>query len=545
MKNAKRNWFHVFSKNGKKNTFADKINSVKQSKDDWNAFKKFLKLDEVYCHVLSAMCATLGKRNNIKQMDLIDSLEEHLSMDVVTQSIYELTIMGWIQFELDGPFHSTPVLIIAHDGEVALKTSNPDYFPHYNMSIEKREQLELYVKAIQFRAKDFGVKEWIKYTTQIIKGNTKPFMQLLKESKASKESTALALFLLAIYPLEEESVDLSKVVKLFASDSIEAVLLKKQLNDTQHPLYTSGVLERNANMRGEVFLKPYGSWLNAFLTGDSVEQEKQPLPQTLQKIEFNSIMERQLRYNINTQESVQQLFEIVEDEHYSTYVQEVKKQRENAGIILLLSGGPGTGKTELAKQLARSSQRDLLLFDVSKQRNMFLGESEKAIQEVFRKYQEIVQKSKLVPILFFNESDSILQSRNSNYSNLSQTENAVLTILLNEMENFNGILICTTNRPEAMDDAFHRRFLFHLHIDEPNECVRFQLLTQEFPEACPIKLHEMSERYPFTGANLQTFHQQNIISRITRSKKQGLEDALEQFFQSLFLAKNNRMRIGF
>lgn len=545
MSNTKRNWFQVFAKSSKRNSFADKIPPIKKNNDDLMAFKKFLKLDDHLCQVLAAMCSALGKRNNVKQLDLIESLEEQLTINQVNDSIYELTHKGWIQFELDGPYHTNPALVFVHDAEVALKTSNPQYFPHLNSNTTKQEQLELYVKAIQFRAKDFGFKEWLKFFKKIHKSNSKPFMRKLRMNEASIETQSMALYILAIYPLEEEPIELTKMVKLFASDSLEMLKLKKELNNNEHPLYQASILDRYTTMRGEVLIKPNANWLNAFLSGENIESEHSTLPQTLNRIPFQSIMERQLIYNQDTRDNVQQLFEIVEDKHYKTFVNEIKQKRENAGIILLFSGGPGTGKTELAKQLARHSQRDLLLFDVSKQRNMYLGESEKAIQDVFNKYKDIYKKSSLTPILFFNESDSILQSRQSISGNLSQTENAVLTILLNEMENFNGILICTTNRPDAMDEAFNRRFLFHLHIDEPNESIRYELLCQEFPEANQARLQELSERYPFTGANIQTFHQQRIISKITKSNRYELEDELELFFQSLFQKNKYRSPIGF
>jgi hypothetical protein len=84
-----------------------------------------------------------------------------------------------------------------------------------------------------------------------------------------------------------------------------------------------------------------------------------------------------------------------------------------------------------------------------------------------------------------------------------------------------------------------------LHIDEPNESIRFELLCQEFPDANLTRLQELSERFPFTGANIQTFHQQRIISKITKSNRYELEDELELFFQSLFQKNKNRAPIGF
>jgi chemotaxis protein MotB len=95
-----------------------------------------------------------------------------------------------------------------------------------------------------------------------------------------------------------------------------------------------------------------------------------------------------------------------------------------------LSGGPGTGKTELARQAARASGRDLIMFNVAEQRDKYFGESEKRIKEVFDSYENMIQSGYRPPVLFFNEADSVFQKRSSNESSMSKTEQ--LNIALKE-----------------------------------------------------------------------------------------------------------------
>jgi SpoVK/Ycf46/Vps4 family AAA+-type ATPase len=245
-------------------------------------------------------------------------------------------------------------------------------------------------------------------------------------------------------------------------------------------------------------------------------------------------------------EQINTLFKVLEPGNYKKYTKQIGKDREHSGLIILLSGDPGTGKTELAKQLAKATQRDLLYFDVSKQRNMYLGESEKAIQEVFTRYGEIVKTMPHAPILFFNESDNIFNKRTAMETSVSQTENTVQTILLNELERFNGILICTTNRPEAMDSAFERRFLMQIEITVPNEIVRMQLLKENFPEMGIDEAFQLSHAYSFTAANLETYKQQKALKRIVSNKKKwNEEEELRCFLNSLHSNGRQRQQIGF
>lgn len=64
-----------------------------------------------------------------------------------------------------------------------------------------------------------------------------------------------------------------------------------------------------------------------------------------------------------------------------------------------------------------------------------------------------------IPILFFNEADGVINKRkDSSSSNTAQTENEIQNIILQEMEDFKGILMATTNLIDNIDNAFDRRF---------------------------------------------------------------------------------------
>ena len=224
--------------------------------------------------------------------------------------------------------------------------------------------------------------------------------------------------------------------------------------------------------------------------------------------------------------------------------QKLLAETENfSGITVLLSGGPGVGKTELARQLALQTKRDLYLFQPSQQRSKWFGDTEKNIQRVFQDYRKACDQSAITPILFFNEADSVIHKRSDAGSVTSQTENAVLTILLQELEQFDGILICTTNRPDAFDEAFDRRFLLKINIDDPEQQTRSALLGHYFEQLSSAEIQELSA-YPFTAAELDNFKKQQLIARLAQQESEKIAQDLESFLAQLH--KNKRQnKIGY
>jgi SpoVK/Ycf46/Vps4 family AAA+-type ATPase len=110
--------------------------------------------------------------------------------------------------------------------------------------------------------------------------------------------------------------------------------------------------------------------------------------------------------------------------------------------------------------------------DISKTKSMWFGQSEKIIKDIFDRYRSRVKQAQKtresIPILLLNEADAVIcKRRETEGSNLAQTENAMQNIILEEMEKLEGILIATTNLTQNMDKAFERRFLFKVEFEKP------------------------------------------------------------------------------
>ena len=123
---------------------------------------------------------------------------------------------------------------------------------------------------------------------------------------------------------------------------------------------------------------------------------------------------------------------------------------------LLLFGPPGTGKTEFVKYLGKVLDRKVLVMKGSDLLSKWVGESEQNIAKAFRRAEAEHA------ILFFDEVDGIVQDRDSAHASWEVTQ---VNELLQQMENFNGVMIAATNFCKNLDAAIMRRFTFKLEFD--------------------------------------------------------------------------------
>ncbi|MDD5091327.1 MAG: ATP-binding protein, partial [Candidatus Wallbacteria bacterium] len=112
-----------------------------------------------------------------------------------------------------------------------------------------------------------------------------------------------------------------------------------------------------------------------------------------------------------------------------------------SGLCVLFHGGPGTGKTASAYELAKKTGRKLINVDISEIRNMWYGSTQKNARQVFSDYRQALVAAKKAPILLLNEADAVISRRLQAAHSTDDTENSLKNIFLEEMEQFQGILI--------------------------------------------------------------------------------------------------------
>ncbi|KAF2644763.1 AAA-domain-containing protein [Massarina eburnea CBS 473.64] len=161
---------------------------------------------------------------------------------------------------------------------------------------------------------------------------------------------------------------------------------------------------------------------------------------------------------------------------------------------VLLYGPPGCAKTLIAQAVATESNLNFLAVKGSELIKMYVGESERAIRDIFRR-----ARAAKPCIIFFDEIDSIGKSREKTQdSGLN-----VVTTLLNEMDGIEALkdvfIIGATNRPDILDSALIRtgRFDAHIHIGLPNQDARRQIVeihTRKRPLAPDVDLSIIASR---------------------------------------------------
>ena len=123
---------------------------------------------------------------------------------------------------------------------------------------------------------------------------------------------------------------------------------------------------------------------------------------------------------------------------------------------LLLFGAPGTGKTEFVKYLGKELDRKVLVLKGSDLLSKYVGESEQNIAAAFRRAEAEHA------VLFLDEVDGLLQARENARASWEVSQ---VNELLQQMENFDGVLVAATNFRKNLDPAVMRRFTFKLEFD--------------------------------------------------------------------------------
>ncbi len=131
-------------------------------------------------------------------------------------------------------------------------------------------------------------------------------------------------------------------------------------------------------------------------------------------------------------------------------------------VSALFTGSPGTGKTMAVHVMAGILGLELFKVDLSQMVNKYIGETEKRLEDVFRR----AERSNM--ILFFDEADAIIGKRSEVKESKDRYANSEVSYLLQRMEEFDGIIIFSSNFSQNIDAAFMRRIRFVIHFPIPD-----------------------------------------------------------------------------
>ncbi|MFX0100246.1 MAG: CDC48 family AAA ATPase [Candidatus Hodarchaeota archaeon] len=217
--------------------------------------------------------------------------------------------------------------------------------------------------------------------------------------------------------------------------------------------------------------------------------------------------------------------------------------REPAGVLLF--GPPGCGKTLLAQAVANESEANFISIKGPEIFSKFVGESEKAIREVFRK-----ARTAAPAIIYLDELDVLAPRRGQEFG--AKVHENVVNQLLAEMDGIESrrriVILAATNRPDTIDDALFRpgRFDNLIYVDPPDKEARLEILkihSQEMNTGPGVKefinhIAEVTEGY--SGADLENIIREagmNAIrelgAKLEIIEKRHFEKALRESSPSL------------
>ena len=180
-------------------------------------------------------------------------------------------------------------------------------------------------------------------------------------------------------------------------------------------------------------------------------------------------------------------------------------ERHPSGLALAFNfaGPPGTGKTICAEAIAHSLGRRLLLVRYAELESLWMGETPKNVAGIFRTARD--ERA----VLLFDEADAIAARRSTSVDYGFQREsNTVVSVLLQELEWYDGVVIFATNLAANFDPAFERRIRTHVLFEMPGAAEREQIWRVQIhptrtPLAADVDFGALARRHEVSGGDIR------------------------------------------
>lgn len=376
-----------------------------------------------------------------------------------------------------------------------------------------------------------------------------PHLKLLEKIRTiglSIPEKVLFLYLIWNYLEGSKSLSLERTFKSIYDQPLERILQIQKIFEKENNLIIEELVDiGNAEFLEDAELELQEKAFDLMKESGILFFEKNK-PKSKNILQPTDIPIRNLIFDNQEMKQLDLLKSILAEENFRVTQERLNKKSLPKGVTVLLHGTPGTGKTESVLQIAKATNRQIMKVEISESRSMWFGESEKIIKKIFNDYKVFSKNQKITPILFMNEADALISKRrDSNQTNVSDTENRIQNILLEEIENFEGIFIATTNLATNMDKAFERRFLFKIEFQKPSVTAKSQIWKSKMPHLTDEDCELLATEFDFSGGQIDNIVRKNEINEILYGHKINLNTLQEFCREETLSGSHSKIAIGF
>lgn len=213
-------------------------------------------------------------------------------------------------------------------------------------------------------------------------------------------------------------------------------------------------------------------------------------------------------------------------------LQSVIKGRKS--ILVNFFGSPGTGKTMAAHAVAKSLEKKVLVVNYADIESKYVGETGKNLVALF----DFAKENDVV--VFFDEADALLSRRVTDMSHSTDVSvNQTRSVLLNILNDYDGMVLFASNFISNYDPAFMRRIQYHVEFSLPDAALREKLWTRYVPSELPTDLNakEIAEKYEeISGSEISTAVLRACLKAASKNEetvsKKYFEEAVESIIRS-------------
>lgn len=479
-----------------------------------------------------------------------------LSMMIYSEELEKMIAKRWLIRQSMNGFMVLPKGFAVDRGVMSALLLNKKFVPEKIDGLTEQEFVnKLENRVSKHLNRNYGFfsndEEWMELLCA-----ANPQLPLCQVAMSLDDIHEKSLLLMAIFDYAQwadsadEGLTMDSIDRLYPDD-YECGWLREQIQNGTHILIEKGYIEHKCE---EGIADTERIMLTSKAKQELLSEYKptrtkvvKPRTQNRYLKSCKAIRKKEMFFNETEQEQIERLTSLLSKENFASVQQRFEEQKMRKGFACLFYGAPGTGKTETVLQIARKTGRNIMQVDIAGLKDKWVGESEKNIKSVFSQYKKLCQSSEVMPILFFNEADAIINKRTENVSHsVDKMDNAMQNIILQEMEDLEGILIATTNLTSNLDNAFERRFLFKVEFRKPDTDVKAKLWSSMLgKDISDDDAHRLAVSYDFSGGQIENIARKRTIDYVLYGKQATFE-VLDSYCKAESLNKNTvRPAIGF